>query len=1354
MANELITLAGSPRMVRSGTVNTGTASFFFDVEIPSYQNFTELLAIDDGSDTKVYLEGDVSGTLTFGFPTGNTIWTDGYTGRFRLVVILGPDGGGGSLGKIFYRRMPTGVITAGPVVNNAVTTPNRTAYAGSPLFLTDMNGTLRFHRLLSSNDFWGIGEAFYLLENGIDTGQEARKYRATFFNDCSDPRFLHLDQSYTGGDFTPTGTILPLPADPPASVFAIMAEAASDGAAAPVVPPLSWAPTLSAGAAPIAAAAMISAIFAPVLTPTAAAAPPLSWAPVLATQAPAPPPLVRSAAFAPIAPLVAPLLPSWAPSFTAPFIAPAPPGFSALVQPLLPLASNSVTPLSWAAELAGPPLFPVVQLGSRSFAPVAPVAASTVPPLSWAPTLAKPVLPPLPALSSATYRPLVAPVSYALACHSSGRYHTYNGSPFQIRGDTAFGAAFKLSLVNLATYLDARKLEGFNSVFFALTARFVVAGDGTADAQGHEPFLLNVSGGTYTGVSGTADFATPSDAYFTYLKSCLDLAESKGFVIVCYIYPFGFGGDGTEGLYPDLTLSQNTLTVCNALGQYIANGHGTFGGFKSNQNILWVVGSDYGQVSSVPPSSTAENKALEILKGMQQAGALQLVTGDWQAPSLGTDEPIFTNYISSQGVYTYGGVSGDALNDNTDTYRESRLGYNYTPVSATQGQTGSPPLRLPAWLKETTYLHSPNHDPTAGGVRKYMYWAWLSGCTAGLFYGNENVWPFANGTWQTAITDDGDQHIGLLYRFQSALRAWHLLVPSELDGMRRLIPSSAGTQTGSPSNYVAAAQASDGSIMLAFVPKSGTGSQTFTVDLRSMAGNARARWWDPTSGTYNNTSGGATSGQHSLANTLSAQSFTTPGTNAAGDNDWVLILDTLEPLSWLPRVDRTTQDIPQPVRSTMLEPVQVPAAAAVTPLSWAPRLSPPVAPAPGPMSSSTFAPVAPLATPALSWDPTLAPGLVPPPPALPSQLFAPVAPLAVPPLAWQAELSPVAPAAPPAIASSQAAPVQVPTAAVPALSWAPTLSPLVVPPAQPVSSARFAPIAPLTVAPLSWLGFTEPPAVPPPPAIPSSVVAPVTPALPVPALSWLPHVTAPYFAPPAAAGQVMVQPLVPIASAVVTPLSWAPNTSAPPLPPIAGPLSLRFGPVAPLTVPALSWAPALAPPPPPASPPVASSQAAPVLPPAPAVTPLAWGPARGQAVVPPAPTDTPRAAAPPLPPATPTGWMLGSEVATVYPAAALLDLARVFEPVVTPTVPPGAWSGAGTAPGIAGTSAISMEVGPLTVPAPQVPPPLTLQPVGVQVPEAGVATPPQSTVAIEQPKGATPVAGIGGGPTRARIRKV
>jgi hypothetical protein len=74
--------------------------------------------------------------------------------------------------------------------------------------------------------------------------------------------------------------------------------------------------------------------------------------------------------------------------------------------------------------------------------------------------------------------------------------------------------------------------------------------------------------------------------------------------------------------------------------------------------------------------------------------------------------------------------------------------------------------------------------------------------------------------------------------------------------------------------------------MVVYVPDAHSGS--LTVAMSAMSGNTRACWYDPTNGIYVSDPSGA---GYALSN-AGTHVFTTPGTNGAGANDWVLFLDT------------------------------------------------------------------------------------------------------------------------------------------------------------------------------------------------------------------------------------------------------------------------------------------------------------------------------------------------------------------------------------------------------------------------------------------------------------------------------
>jgi hypothetical protein len=106
-----------------------------------------------------------------------------------------------------------------------------------------------------------------------------------------------------------------------------------------------------------------------------------------------------------------------------------------------------------------------------------------------------------------------------------------------------------------------------------------------------------------------------------------------------------------------------------------------------------------------------------------------------------------------------------------------------------------------------------------------------------------------------------------------ATRAWHLLVP---DQQHRLV--TAGYEEGA--TYAAAAHAADGSFALVYLPT----TRTITVDLSLLNGPIAASWFDPTNGASQPIDGRPLDADQ-------IEQFMPPGSNSAGDPDWVLALD-------------------------------------------------------------------------------------------------------------------------------------------------------------------------------------------------------------------------------------------------------------------------------------------------------------------------------------------------------------------------------------------------------------------------------------------------------------------------------
>jgi Protein of unknown function (DUF4038)/Putative collagen-binding domain of a collagenase len=426
------------------------------------------------------------------------------------------------------------------------------------------------------------------------------------------------------------------------------------------------------------------------------------------------------------------------------------------------------------------------------------------------------------------------------------------GRPFRIHGDSAQSLIANLTYSEAEIYLADRCSKGFNSVNINLLERkFAV--NAPKNRRGDDPFRER------------DNFAAPNEAYFDFADSIIDLAASRGMLVTLAVMYLGFNG-GDQGWWSALTNAVNTQDVCYRLGLYVGRR------YKSRANILWVIGGDF----TPPPGSEGEKRLHKIMEGIKAAGASQLWAGDWNAPCLSTDVRAFASDMDVNAVYTYGISGHDGL-----TYAEARAAYNYSPSR-------------PAYLKETGYENEVWLPGDRSSVRKYEYWALLGGATAGIFFGHRDLWDFAtaswssglapgHGPWQGALNSPGNLDMMHLGKLLDSV-AWYKLVPSGGAGTKKLITAGGGTYGGE--DYVTAAAAADGKLFLAYLPP-GASTVELVINMGSLAGPVRARWFDPTSGNYIDIAGGAFRNSGS-------RTFKIPGTNAAGARDWVLLLEVNE----------------------------------------------------------------------------------------------------------------------------------------------------------------------------------------------------------------------------------------------------------------------------------------------------------------------------------------------------------------------------------------------------------------------------------------------------------------------------
>jgi hypothetical protein len=416
----------------------------------------------------------------------------------------------------------------------------------------------------------------------------------------------------------------------------------------------------------------------------------------------------------------------------------------------------------------------------------------------------------------------------------TGRYLVdQSGTPFLMTGDSPQALIGNVTESDAASFFATRKAQGFNTVWINLLCN---------DYTG-----CRSDGSTWDGIppfTTPGDLSTPNEAYFSRVDHMLQLAAQNGFVVL--LDPAETGG------WLD-TLESNGVDKDRAYGQYLGR---RYSGFS---NIIWMSGNDY---QSWGPSNDPYVTA--VAQGIRDTDPSALQTIELDFPASGSlDDATWAPLIDLNASYTY-----------DPTYVEVLKDYNRSNF-------------LPTFLVEAGYEDEQNTSTIPYGspeqLRRQEYWSLLSGAT-GQVYGNHTTWQFlcsqrdaggnCVGGWKDEMASPGaTQMKNVVALFGS--RPWYRLVP---DQDHTFITSGYGSFGGL--DYVTAARTPDGTLGIAYVPS----SRTLTVDLGAFSGAVKASWYDPTNGAYTAIGGGP------LPNAGSA-SFATPGTNASGDDDWVLVLE-------------------------------------------------------------------------------------------------------------------------------------------------------------------------------------------------------------------------------------------------------------------------------------------------------------------------------------------------------------------------------------------------------------------------------------------------------------------------------
>ena len=325
-------------------------------------------------------------------------------------------------------------------------------------------------------------------------------------------------------------------------------------------------------------------------------------------------------------------------------------------------------------------------------------------------------------------------------------------------------------------------------------------------------------------------------------------------------------------------LRTNGKAKAFAYGQYLANR------YKNFPNLIWMHGNDFQSWRDATDNALVQAVAL----GIRSTDQNHIHTAELNFLTSGSmDDPSWAPLIELDAAYTY-----------FPTYAQVLIEYNR-------------PNAKPVFMVEANYEfeHNPLTDGgSAQNLRRQEYWTMLSGAT-GQLYGSTHSWRLEKG-WEANLDTPGVLQLKYM-RDLFVSRKWYALIPDQdhtvvtagYDSFSCLLGklvAQIGSDRGLiarallhlwkffgigsiPSNIcTTTASAADGSLAMAYLPTIGT----ITVDMSKLAGPVKARWYDPTSGTYIDVGG------PSLTSSGYRQ-FRPPGRNRSGADDWVLVFETV-----------------------------------------------------------------------------------------------------------------------------------------------------------------------------------------------------------------------------------------------------------------------------------------------------------------------------------------------------------------------------------------------------------------------------------------------------------------------------
>ena len=415
-----------------------------------------------------------------------------------------------------------------------------------------------------------------------------------------------------------------------------------------------------------------------------------------------------------------------------------------------------------------------------------------------------------------------------------------NGKPFFWLGDTGWELFHRLTIEEIAHYLDNRSRKGFNVIQAVALAEF----DGLRKPNQYNQLPLQ-----------HMDPRRPNEQYFRLIDTTLKMAAAKNL----YLGLLPTWGDKVTKLWGEGPVVFDTANAY-AYGLWLGKRYATA------TNILWILGGD-----RPPVNDSADWRPVwrSMARGIQEGTSGKAFITYHISGGQSTSRDLHQESWLHMNMFQSGHGSGRDVAVWEWVARDRILQPAKPVIDAEPNYEDHPVNPWPKWDSASGYYR--DYD-----VRKQCYRSVFAGA-AGVTYGHHAVWQFYNTReqkinhadryWTEAIDRPGAYQVGYLRKLmESRPFAQHVPDPS-------LIAAGQGTK----GDYSTALRAGNNTYAMVYLPI----GKNIAINMSFLkSAIVVVRWFNPRTGTWVHI------GPKSTAPVMS---FTPPALGL--ENDWVLVLD-------------------------------------------------------------------------------------------------------------------------------------------------------------------------------------------------------------------------------------------------------------------------------------------------------------------------------------------------------------------------------------------------------------------------------------------------------------------------------